>query len=833
MPPRRSTKLRFPDATPILHEVLSGAIDEIQGPGLSLQPPTTDEGPAGEAHVELLRGVHTPAADRTDSVAEAAAQDQTPGPDPADAKAVLRLPSLSASSESPGHDDVVPWELARHQRYRVVRLIGEGGMGSVYEAEHRVMQRAVALKVIKRAFTDNPARVERFRREVRTAARLSHPNIVTTYDAEDTGTTLFLVMEYVEGVSLGRLVKERGPLPVPEACDHVRQAALGLQHAHERGMVHRDVKPDNLMLVASPDASAPGVVKVLDFGLAALTAERSDGVTNTNVIMGTPDYMAPEQAEDARRADIRADVYSLGCTLYYLLTGNVPYPAATSLLKILAHREKSLPSLGQARPEVPPGLARVVARMLAKKPEDRYQTPREVAAALAPFTTKALPTPPKRRRRVLVAALAALLLTAIGLAGAMVYRIQTDTGELIINTESDDVVVEIRQGGKLVHISDAKTDQQITLALRAGVYELVLKGVPEGLKLNIDKATLARGETVLAKIERVPRQPPEKRIDEIKVMQRIAYPGNPAIYAMAVSPDGKLFAADLDYGGGTDVVVWDGQSAKELQRFKGWVSQFSPDGKRFLFNVGEFLLVYDSETWKKLLTISGPKGIPCWGFYTLPGNRHVIYWTAQHTFHLIDMEADRILHSWTYQEGKPPVQAGTPDGRVVFVKPVGEKNPLAWDVQNNKPSVEFAQLAKYEVVRAFLPGNKQAVVHNLVTNKGKFVVSLADGKCLPIPEGDWGPNVVVIETMAFDYPQLIGYADGKVRLFDELTGKEYASFQIPNGEKLFGNRKLALSMDGRHACMSTDRAIYLLRLPDPPAGKGNSLRVCSDSPFTP
>src|SRR5262249_16214739 len=161
----------------------------------------------------------------------------------------------------------LPVDLARHPRYRVCKLLGRGGMGAVYQAEHDVMRRLVALKVIKPEYTANAASVERFRREIQAAARLNHPNIVAAYDAEQAGETHFLVMEYVEGVSLDQAVQLEGPMPVAEACDAARQAALGLQHAHEQGMVHRDVKPHNL--IRTPD----GVVKGLDFGLAAVAAD--------------------------------------------------------------------------------------------------------------------------------------------------------------------------------------------------------------------------------------------------------------------------------------------------------------------------------------------------------------------------------------------------------------------------------------------------------------------------------------------------------------------------------------------------------------------------------
>src|SRR5262249_23874365 len=202
--------------------------------------------------------------------------------------------------------------------------------------------------------------------------------------------------------------------------------------AHERGMVHRDVKPDNLIRCTD------GNVKVLDFGLAALTAERG-GLTDTNLVMGTPDYMAPEQAENASAADIRADVYSLGCTLYYLLTGSVPYPAATPLLKILAHREQPLPSPRAARPDVPPELAAVVARLLAKKPEQRYQTPGEVVAALEPFTRTSKPDDKKRGRKIGWLVAAAVLFAGLIAVAGVVFYVKTDKGTIEIQTDDENV----------------------------------------------------------------------------------------------------------------------------------------------------------------------------------------------------------------------------------------------------------------------------------------------------------------------------------------------------------------------------------------------------------
>jgi serine/threonine-protein kinase len=290
-------------------------------------------------------------------------------------------------------------------QYVLLERLGEGGMGTVYKARQQTLDRIVAIKVIRKERLSNPILAKRFVREVQAAAQLSHPNIVMAYDADQIGATSFLVMEYVEGTDLGRLVKQSGPLPVAQACDFIRQAALGLQHAHDKGMVHRDIKPSNL-LVTKPTSpgNAFGQVKILDMGLARLqeTDENSGtALTHEGSVVGTPDFIAPEQAMDSHLVDIRADIYSLGCTFYYLLAGQVPFPGGTALEKLLKHRLEPPTPIEQLRPEVPPHVAAVLRRMLAKRPEERYQTPAAVAAALAEGTATDFAAPPVASTRSL------------------------------------------------------------------------------------------------------------------------------------------------------------------------------------------------------------------------------------------------------------------------------------------------------------------------------------------------------------------------------------------------------------------------------------------------
>jgi len=246
-------------------------------------------------------------------------------------------------------------------QYAILDQVGRGAMGRVFKAKHRTMNRFVAIKVLSADVTRTAPARDTFHREVRAAASLNHPNIVTAYDANEVGERFYLVLEFVDGPNLDVLVRQRGPLPVAEACEIVRQAALGLQHAHEHGMVHRDVKPANL-LIARPSKTVPGcVVKIADFGIARLQPPQAHSgrtpATPASGILGTPDFVAPEQAHDPRKADHRADLYSLGCVFYFLLTGRVPFPGGTALEKVARQQHESPQPIHQFRADVPPQVA--------------------------------------------------------------------------------------------------------------------------------------------------------------------------------------------------------------------------------------------------------------------------------------------------------------------------------------------------------------------------------------------------------------------------------------------------------------------------------------------
>jgi serine/threonine-protein kinase len=295
------------------------------------------------------------------------------------------------------------WDELTIGPFQVLAQLGEGGISEVYKAWDTVKGREVALKVMRPQLADRPDAERQFQRELQAVTRLSHPNVIKTFDAGQAGAVHFLAMEYVEGMDLDKFVRKVGPLPLDMACDYIRQAAQGLQHAHQLGLVHRDVKPANLFLLyppLPPEPDAPPrrapdpVVKVIDWGLARLKPPEgasavtvADAEAEKGALIGTADYIAPEQARDASVVDIRADVYSLGCTLYYLLTGQPPFPGASLMQKILQHQEAEPPAVQALRPDVPEEVGAIVEKMLAKKAEDRYQIPLLVVAPLRRFCT--------------------------------------------------------------------------------------------------------------------------------------------------------------------------------------------------------------------------------------------------------------------------------------------------------------------------------------------------------------------------------------------------------------------------------------------------------------
>jgi serine/threonine-protein kinase len=274
--------------------------------------------------------------------------------------------------------------------YLILDQLGSGGMGQVYLAEHLNMRRLAALKVLPPLSFDDPVARERFLREARAAGALDHPNIVRVFDLCQDGKILYLVMEYVDGMSLQTLVTHHGPLEVATACHYAQQVASGLQHAHELGFVHRDIKPANLLV------DRQGVVKILDLGLVRSETDAPAGLTrrlDNKLILGTADYVAPEQAVDSSAVDIRADIYSLGATLYFLLTGRTLFPEGRVTQKLVWQQIRQPVPLDVLRPEIPSELAAVVHRMLAKKPDDRFAIPAEVISALAPFVPEEVPVP--------------------------------------------------------------------------------------------------------------------------------------------------------------------------------------------------------------------------------------------------------------------------------------------------------------------------------------------------------------------------------------------------------------------------------------------------------
>lgn len=382
--------------------------------------------------------------------------------------------------------------------YTLLEIIGSGGMGTVYKAIHRTMDRLVALKTLPPALTESPDALRRFRREAQAVARLSHPNIVVAHDAGEADGVHFLVMELIEGEDLARLVRNQGPLPVEEAVNCVLQAARGLEYAHGVGVIHRDIKPSNLLL------DKDGTIKILDLGLARFhTAEQPTDLTGSGNVLGTIDYMAPEQAANTKHADHRADIYSLGCTLYYLLTGRPVYGGETTVERLLAHREQPIPSLQAACSGISRDLDRIFQKMVAKRPEDRFQSMGEVIRVLetCQLSPEAIfPAVLPRRWRVRPL-LAVGLLGLLALLAAIIVKIRVAEGTLVLEIDQPGADV-IMEGDHTVTISGTENSQPLPVDLKAGDYRLEI--TKRGFEKHTRRVTVVQGGREVVKIHLEP-----------------------------------------------------------------------------------------------------------------------------------------------------------------------------------------------------------------------------------------------------------------------------------------------------------------------------------------
>ena len=533
--------------------------------------------------------------------------------------------------------------------YVILDRIGAGGMGQVFKAEHRRMERIVALKMLPDSSTEFPDAVKRFQREVRAAAKLEHPNIVTAHDAGEAAGSHFLVMQYVEGQDLACVLTQSGRLSLAQAVDFITQAARGLEYAHARGVIHRDIKPGNLILAGD------GTVKILDMGLARFDesaairkAAADEGLTGTGHIMGTAEFMAPEQAEDTHQADHRSDVYSLGCTLYRLLTGKPVYCGATFVQVMLAHRNSPIPSLREQRDDVPEELDAIFQKMVAKAPEDRYQTVSTLLADLAdcgiryerkgpsassvperdsgrlasPSVSTDAPsmaaqdTQPSARSQPKTQTNRPNLVKAIGLAAlgfvaiAIVFFLRDGRQTIKVEIDSavvDDATVAVWLDGKQMEISGLGK----TIKLKPGEhgYEIrrgdevitvhkftVLKGDNPALRIAVEEEGVAAAQAKPTKPPAtVAQEPPEK-----------------SIAAKATSPTGGRQSPALA------VAPFDAQQAKKHQQ--AWADHLgvpvektnSIGMKLVLIPPGEFDMGSTQEEVERLISAEAKQGRPPW-----------------------------------------------------------------------------------------------------------------------------------------------------------------------------------------------------------------------------
>ncbi len=632
---------------------------------------------------------------------------------------LLREPSreVNRPPDEGGLNADVPVGLERHPRYRILGKLGSGGMGIVYLAEHRLMKRVVALKVIAPHLTASRAAVTRFRREMEAVGKLAHANIAAAYDADETDGQLILVEEYIEGNDLASLVREKGPLPLAEACGYVLQAARALQHAHERGILHRDIKPHNLTVTGE------GHVKVLDFGLALLREQKDEADTDSAIIgvtalpnatltdfgrgMGTADFASPEQVRDAHAADARSDIYSLGRTLVFLLTGRV---------------ERSGASPG---PDVPLALVGVLDRMTAPAPDQRPRTMTEVADALTPFVVGE--GRPRGRRLLLGGLILLLVVLPIVVGGIWGGARRND------RTPAEEKVGEVRrfEGHQDVvrgvcfcpdgnHVLSASYDTTLRLwNVKTGEEVRRFEGQGDrviGVAVSRDdKQALSAGVDGTVRLWDVDSG------KEVRCLRT----GCARNFGVAFSPDGRQA---LTCGNDSLIRRWDLDGGKELLVYRGhtdWVHsvQFSGDGAVIVSSSRDCTVrVWDAASGAEVGRFDRHAESVLSAAFA-PDGKHILSGGNGSTLYLWDRETGKVRQTMRGHFFRSACVTFSPDGRRALTTgghadvPGEDCTVRLWDLESGK------QLQRFD-------GHEAAVMGADFSPDGKYAISASEDKTL-------------------------------------------------------------------------------------------------------
>jgi WD40 repeat protein len=694
--------------------------------------------------------------------------------------------------------------------FEILGELGRGGMGVVYQARHTKLNRVVALKMIITGGQAAAADLQRFRTEAEAIARLRHPNIVQIYSVGEQGGRPFLALEFVPGGSLAQKLDGR-PQPAADAARLIELLARGIHAAHTAGIIHRDLKPANVLLADAPAPPSPGgkpvggeggalascTPKITDFGLAK-KLDDSQVKTQSGAVLGTPSYMAPEQAQGKKDVGPAADVYALGAILYECLTGRPPFQAATSLDTVVAVITGEVVAPRRLQPQVPRDLETICLKCLHKAPHRRYASAAELADDLQrfgagePIRARPMSAPERAwcwlRRRPAAAAGVVLLAAALGLAafwyGGDAYRLAANRGRLAVDTVDPETRLLLRQGGQPVAVLDLRQAREVTLP--AGDYEAELEGDPEGLELSAARFTLTRNGREILQV----------RKEVLGAPQRLNGHRGP-VQALAVSPDGRwALSGSGHYGGDQTLRLWDLASGKEeRQQIEGvadvLAAAFSPDGTLALWGGSDRVAhLVEVGTGQEVRKLHGHRGA-VHGVAFSPDGRRALTCSTDRTVRLWDVPSGRELHVLEGHTDAVRGVAFSPDGRLA-VSGGADRTVRLWDAETGKACDRF---------RGRHPGGVLCVAFS---PDGRLVASGgADGQ-VRLWEVDTGKLVrrqrghtKRVTGVAFSPEGLrlvTASADHSVRLWDVATGREQA--------KLTGHADgvlaVAVAPDGRH-----------------------------------